>query len=300
MPMESIEQVVVGVELKVRTHKVPTGSRTAFDQAMHVASHRGIKMRIVHSRWHQGEVLPMAVEGTESLDELMAEARAAGIDASLDVTEERAWLALVHRAMSGSDLVVVGKRDMAGAEAGARRIGPVPSKLLRKCPSPVWVVRPDHDLSHKLILVATDMTAVGDKAVRAAAELVENSGGALHVLHAYRVPMQLKLAASTMPEAEHKEQVEALKSEARRALNERLEPLLAGADVQVHLSRKTPAVAIREAAEHLAPDLLVMGTLSRGGRQGVELGETAERLLGRLDCSLLTFKPNGFTSPVPA
>lgn len=297
--MDSIEQVVVGVELKVRTHKVPLGSRTAFDQAVKIAGQRGAKMRIVHSRWHQGEVLPMAVEGTESLDQLLAEARAAGIEAVLDVTEQRAWLALVHRAQSSSDLVIVGKRDVAGADAAARRIGPVPAKLLRKCPAPVWVVRPDHDLSHKLVLVATDLTAVGDKAVEAGAELVRASGGSLHVLHAYRVPMQLKLAASTMPEAEHKEEVLALKKAARAALNDRLEPLLAGDEVEVHLSRKSPAVAIREAAEHLAPDLLVMGTLSRGGRQGVSLGETAERLLGRLDCSLLTFKPGGFTSPVP-
>ncbi len=297
--MDSIEQVVVGVELKVRTHKVPLGSRTAFDQAVKIAGQKGAKLRIVHSRWHQGEVLPMAVEGTESLDELMAEARAAGIEAALDVTEERAWLALVHRSQRSSDLVIVGKRDVAGADAAARRIGPVPAKLLRKCPAPVWVVRPDHDLSHKLVLTATDLTAVGDKAVEAGADLVRASGGSLHVLHAYRVPMQLKLAASTMPEGEHKEQVAALKKAARAALNERLEPLLAGDEVEIHLSRKSPAVAIREAAEHLAPDLLVMGTLSRGGRQGVALGETAERLLGRLDCSLLTFKPSGFTSPVP-
>ena len=58
-------------------------------------------------------------------------------------------------------------------------------------------------------------------------------------------------------------------------------------------------MAIRETVEHLAPDLLVMGSLSRPGRAGVMVGETAERLLGRLECSMLALKPAGFLSPVP-
>ena len=48
------------------------------------------------------------------------------------------------------------------------------------------------------------------------------------------------------------------------------------------------------------PDLLVMGSLSRGGRAGVLVGETAERLVARLDCSMLVLKPDDFVSPVPA
>ena len=242
----------------------------------------------------------MTEEGHASLAELVEEAQGRGAPVELDITEQRAWLALVHRAQSGSELVVVGKRDVVGSEANSRRIGPVPSKLLRKCPAPVWVVRADHDLSHKLVLVATDLTAVGDRAIEAGTQLVNASNGSLHILHSYRVPMQLKLAASDMPEAEYKEQVAALKASARAALSDRVHGLIGDHEVEIHLSRKTPAVAIREAAEHLAPDLLVMGSLSRGGRQGVELGETAERLLARLDCSLLTFKPQGFTSPVPS
>jgi universal stress protein E len=42
----------------------------------------------------------------------------------------------------------------------------------------------------------------------------------------------------------------------------------------------------------------VMGTISRGGIPGVLVGNTAERLLPRLDCSLLTVKPEDFVCPV--
>ncbi|MFT7677329.1 MAG: universal stress protein E [Planctomycetota bacterium] len=297
--MESIQDVLVGVELKVRTNSVPPGSLTAFKQALAVAREMGAQLTILHSRWHQGEVLPLAPEGQANLEALAQEARAQGVDTEVDITEQRAWLALMRGVAAGADLVVVGKRDTVGIDAAARRIGPVPAKLLRKCPAPVWVVKPDHDLAHKLVLVATDLTAVGDRALQSGARLVRASKGALHVLHAYRVPIQLKLEAAEMSEAEYAERIEALKSEAREALSESLEAqAVSTPSEKVHLSRKSPAVAIREAAEHLAPDLLIMGTLSRGGRPGVQVGETAERLLGRLDCSLLTFKPQGFTSPV--
>ncbi|MBW2698633.1 MAG: universal stress protein, partial [Deltaproteobacteria bacterium] len=56
--------------------------------------------------------------------------------------------------------------------------------------------------------------------------------------------------------------------------------------------------AILGCVDRLAPDLVVMGTISRGGIAGVLVGNTAERLLTRLDCSLLTVKPESFVCPV--
>lgn len=45
-------------------------------------------------------------------------------------------------------------------------------------------------------------------------------------------------------------------------------------------------------------DLLVMGTIARGGMAGVMIGDTAERLLPEISCSLLAVKPKEFVSPV--
>ena len=41
-----------------------------------------------------------------------------------------------------------------------------------------------------------------------------------------------------------------------------------------------------------------MGTMSRGGVAGLLVGNTAERLLDKVECSLLTIKPEDFVSPV--
>ena len=45
-------------------------------------------------------------------------------------------------------------------------------------------------------------------------------------------------------------------------------------------------------------DLVVMGTVARGGIAGLLIGNTAERILRKLPCSVLAVKPDGFVSPV--
>jgi universal stress protein E len=41
-----------------------------------------------------------------------------------------------------------------------------------------------------------------------------------------------------------------------------------------------------------------MRTISRAGIAGLAVGNTAARMLGQLDCSLLTVKPADFVCPV--
>jgi len=45
-------------------------------------------------------------------------------------------------------------------------------------------------------------------------------------------------------------------------------------------------------------DLLVMGTVCRTGSPGLIIGNTAERVLDSVKCSVLTVKPAGFVSPI--
>lgn len=47
-------------------------------------------------------------------------------------------------------------------------------------------------------------------------------------------------------------------------------------------------------------DVLVMGTVARAGIAGFIIGNTAENILQKLDCSLWAMKPQGFVSPVKA
>jgi universal stress protein E len=71
-----------------------------------------------------------------------------------------------------------------------------------------------------------------------------------------------------------------------------------GTPAELHVALSSPTRAITECVARLSPDLVVMGTISRGGIPGVVIGNTAERLLGRLDCPLLTVKPSDFVCSV--
>lgn len=298
--MEDIPEIHVGIELLTRTQEVSEGSRSAFRQALALAHQVGSRLTLVHSTWHEGEVVPLGESGRASLDALVTEAIGQGLVARLEVTDQRPWLALLRAAARGeASLVVVGKRDAPRAPSG-RHLGSVASKLVRKCPAPVWAVKPGHDLAHKLVLVATDLTPVGDRALAWGSTIARWRDAALHVLHAWRLDPETRARAQELDPAEWDALLDEQRTAVRKEVTERCERHGLTKTPTLHLSRKSPASAIKEAADHLMPDLLVMGSLSRGGRTGVLLGETAERVLGRLECSLLVLKPEDFESPVPA
>ena len=110
--MQSIPEIHVGIELLPRTQEVSEGSRTAFRQALALAEQTGARLTLLHSTWHEGEVVALGEAGRAALDALVTEAIGAGRTARLEVTDRRAWLALLQAAARGeSGLVVVGKRD---------------------------------------------------------------------------------------------------------------------------------------------------------------------------------------------
>ena len=74
------------------------------------------------------------------------------------------------------------------------------------------------------------------------------------------------------------------------------EPLRGAA--KLHVGLTSPSNAILACVDRLKPDLVVMGTISRAGIAGLSVGNTAERMLGHLDCSMLTVKPADFVCPV--
>lgn len=306
--MINIRQILVGVELHPRRPEVTLGSLNALRQASWLAGEQGAELLLLHSTWRDGDDdgdaagdpgKRLSEEARAAIDEAVKEAAGEGAErpARLVVTSERPWLAITRAVLRGeADLVVIGKRDEESTDG--RNLGSVAVKLLRKCPGPVWVVKPEHDLVHKLVLSATDLSAVGDEAVNHGAFVAERASANLHVVHAYQIPMSLQLAGSRMSEDEYQTELDGLKSRAQARIDELISESSFDGESVVHVGRNSPSLAIREAVEHLHPDLLVMGTVSRGGIAGFLVGNTAEKLLDRVDCSMLTVKPEDFVCPV--
>jgi universal stress protein E len=56
--------------------------------------------------------------------------------------------------------------------------------------------------------------------------------------------------------------------------------------------------AIQHYVQRQQIDLLVMATIARSGLSGFLMGNTAERLMPQLNCSVLAVKPADFRCPV--
>src|SRR5262249_33306982 len=89
----------------------------------------------------------------------------------------------------------------------------------------------------------------------------------------------------------------------RRAAIRRLHELVrahvpAGVEVKKRLTAGPVWRQIEAVSSRRDCDLIVLGSQGRAGLPGFLIGNTAEKVLRRCDCSLLTVKPDGFVSPV--
>lgn len=167
-------------------------------------------------------------------------------------------------------------------------------KLLRKCPCAVWVTQPRAARDFDAILVAHDLRPVSDLAMELGYSMAKLQNAQLHVVHAAEFP-EFDYMFPARISAEQKRAY-------RDAAEEHIERQLEGADLplpaKVHFVIEPPDLAIMNCVKRYDVDLIVMGTVGRAGIDGFIMGNTAERILPRISCSLLAVKPPGFKSPV--
>ena len=232
-------------------------------------------------------------EAEKRLAELVAKAREDGIAAASHVVVGKSWLELIRQVIHKQhDLVLVGTRHM-GAIQGFF-LGSTGIKLLRKCPCAVWVTQPRADQDFDSILVAHDLRPVGDLAMELGCSMARLLNAQLHVVHAAEFP-EFDYMFPARISAERKQ---AYRDEAE----EHIEKQLAGASLplpaKVYIVIEPPDFALMNYVEQQDIDLIVIGTVGRADISGFITGNTAERLLPRIPCSLLAVKPPGFKSPV--
>jgi universal stress protein E len=212
---------------------------------------------------------------------------------TLVASEEKAWLAITRHALrEKSDLVVVGKCSELCADGPL--LGSVSAKLLRNCLCAVWVVKPDTAQQPRTLLAATDLTGVGERVLELAGSIAQECGSALHVVHTLELPITVQMEGAEI----RTQYLEQTRNEACDKIRASLRGLDLRTPAELHVALSSPTRAITECVERLRPDLVVMGTISRGGIPGVIIGNIAERLLARLDCPLLTVKPSDFVCSV--
>ncbi|MEL6208021.1 MAG: universal stress protein [Pseudomonadota bacterium] len=68
--------------------------------------------------------------------------------------------------------------------------------------------------------------------------------------------------------------------------------------LRTHSLRGEARDIIPEKVAELGVDILVMGSIARTGIPGFIIGNTAEDVLNRVECSVMIVKPPGYVSPV--
>lgn len=176
-------------------------------------------------------------------------------------------------------------------------------RLLHRCPCPVLVLKPTRRKKFRKILAAVDPVADNSVAFRmnnaimdTAISMADLSSAELNVLHIWDHPI-----ARHVHDRVNKAEIDAL----YRSLKEDSERKLASlvedyqhVPLREHLLRGNPARVIAQFVEDHDIDLLVMGTVVRTGIPGFIVGNIAEKILNRVECSVLALKPVGWQSPV--
>lgn len=198
----------------------------------------------------------------------------------------------------------------------SRLFGSEDMHLLRKCPCPVWLMKPAEKSNYDSILAAVDFDPSHPETISKGinAEILALSGSLalsdfaeLHVIHTWDAPAEgLVRTWANDPQTDsthyieterrrHQESMERLRNHLRDQIGQEAFDYLAP---NFHVSRGSAQILIPEAARQLNADLMVMGTIARTGIPGFIIGNTAEAILDQLKCSVLAIKPPGFKSPV--
>lgn len=206
------------------------------------------------------------------------------------------------------DLVI---KSAESIERVSHLFGSTDLSLLRNCPSPVWIVKSTQQQGYRKIVAAVDydpenhtVDDLNGQILELATSIALAEFAELHVVHAWRLPHEsfLRSPRTAITNDEVDTMVEKEKMERRHWLN-----LLIATHCAEAADYLEPKIQLPEgSARHWVPtlvreidaELVVMGTVGRTGIPGFVIGNTAETILNQIDCSVLTVKPPGFTSPV--
>jgi universal stress protein E len=234
------------------------------------------------------------------LSQLAQDAHVKGISAKIEVACGKGWVEIIRRVRNDEhDLVIVGTRNSRGVERFL--LGSTAQRLLRNCPCPVWVVRPGGTTNVARIMVASDLQPVSAKALGFAAAIAALVPAEVRVVHAVHYPFD-RIWATHVDGISTETYDERARTEARAILAQQVAGLATTHErIEIDIIDGAQGVdlAILGYIEQHRIDMLVIGTVARGGLPGILIGNTAERLLHSVPCSLLAVKPDDFICPSP-
>lgn len=256
------------------------------------------------------ELLALAInDRQERIDAMVEDIKKQGINVSAFVVSGTPFLEVIYQVLRNKhDLVILAAEGKGGLKE--RLFGSTSMHLMRKCPCPVWVIKPKGHEKYKRIMAAVDTTvdfpdpeheSLNPLILQLGSSLAKMDNSLFHVVQVWSVFAEgymegrggLDNGGISRARKQVKQQYEIW-----------LDRLLASVglkkrNTRVHLLRNEDASrAIVKLVKNEKINLLVIGTVCRTGLAGFFIGNTAEKVLSEVNCSVLTVKPEGFVSPV--
>jgi len=283
-----------------------------FRRAVHLAAVNGAQLTVIDV----GQELPRTMEklqkafnkvNEDRLHVLSEMARADGIEINMRVPVGIPFIEVIKEVMQGGHDLVIKSAEGRGSLSGML-FGTTDLHLLRKCPCPVWIIKSSKRKRYARILAAVDPdpsepanAGLNKQILELASSLATREHSELHILHTWYFTYESSLRSGRfkVPKAE----VDRMVRDTRNLHKLWLDELLAQHDfqeltVKVHLLKGDPGDVIPAIAHKKRVELIVMGTVARTGIPGFIIGNTAEKALNAVDCSVLAVKPGLFVTPV--
>lgn len=248
-------------------------------------------------------------EYQEQVDGVVSALKKRGVAATAQVKVGVPFIEIIRQVLRDEhDLVIITAEGKSGLTQ--RLFGSTSMRLMRKCPCPVWVIKPSRRKKYGNILAAVDTTtdysepeqdSLNSLIMQLSGSIAKINNSQLHVVQVWNVYgegyMSVRGGLS-------EQSIKRLRTTAKKQYGEQVDKLVDDADlgditVYKYLPRsENIAKTIVSLTRTKKIDLLVMGTVCRTGVAGLIIGNTAEKVLNKVDCSVLTVKPEGFISPV--
>ncbi len=245
----------------------------------------------------------------ENLEKWVKEVVDDSIEVDLEILVGEPFLEIIRSVMkNGHDMVVKTAEGTIGYKE--KLLGSTDMHLVRKCPTPVWMIKPGPYREYKQVLAAVAPKrfdkpgdSLSDVIMQLSTSFSVREQSKLHVVHTWKMrgeaAIESRSTLALMYKTDVRNATDRVRIQHKQQLHELLErnPIDA-VDHEVHLLKGNVVEEVPRLALEKEVDVIIMGTVGRTGIPGFFIGNNAEDILNQVNCSVLTVKPKGFQSPV--
>jgi len=278
-------------------------ARAAADWALELARTRNAKVCLLHvltlpaPRPHYAPAPPDLQQALQkaAVEQLDAEAdrlanRGVEVEAALEIGIPSQTITRFAEKLQ-PPLLVIGTRGLTGLSH--LLLGSTAERVVQHARCPVLTIHPEDAGKHRTIstiLVPTDFSESSERAVHTAHSLLAplERNAKLVLLHAFNLPIEYTAYGPIPTSVGY---LEDTGLEAQEHLDKLARELRSGGlNVETVAREGYPPEVIVSEAERVGADLIAMGTHGRSGLAHLLLGSTAERVVQKAPCPVMTVR----------